>query len=140
MRRILTTVMLASLLGLPRANASANHSHPRSEQGPRCGGKYVNDEGCSFRFKGGQLYVSASARGMGLPTGMATIRLEAVSQITGQRRVLLTCTTTASGACSAGGSFDTFERPRKGQRLFCRVEGVGRGLYECGSIVKKQRS
>jgi len=140
MKKLLTAAILASLLALPLApQASANHPHRKPVKGPHCGGRFTDSEDCSFRFKGGQLYVGGSVRGFGLPTGAATIRLEAVSRITGRRRVLLSCTTPASGGCAAGGSYETLEHIRRGQKLFCTVEGVGRGDYECGTLIKKRR-
>lgn len=138
MRRLLTTMILTSLLALPMAGpALATHSHAKRVQGPACGGRFVNDDRCSFRYRGGQLYLAGSVSGSGLPTGLATIRLEAKSRVTGERRVLLSCTTPASGGCAAAGSYDAIEHVRKGQRLFCFVEGAGRGDYECGTVIKK---
>lgn len=139
MRRVVMATIAAALLALPMAGqASATHDHDKRVRGPHCGSKFSNADQCSFRYQGGQLYLSGSVRGMGLPSGVASIRLETVSRVTGQRSVLLSCTTPASGGCSAGGSYETVEHIRKGQRLFCIVEGVGRGDYECGTIVKKR--
>ena len=138
MRRLLTATVLAGLLALPFTGAAvAGHGHNKRVQGPACGGRFVNAERCSFPYKGGQLYLDGSVRGSGLPSGAATIRLEVKSRLTGERRVLLSCTTPASGGCAAAGSYDTIERVRKGQKLYCLVEGAGRGNYECGTLIKK---
>lgn len=140
MRGAITATILAGLLALPMAGpAAADHDHDKRVQGPHCGGNFSTADRCSFRYKGGQLYLGGSVSGMGLPTGIASIRLEAVSRVTGQRHVLLSCTTPASGGCSAGGNYETVEL-RKGQSLFCIVEGVGRGDYECGTIIKRRAS
>jgi|GEM_PF-5963147 hypothetical protein len=140
MKKLLTAAILASMLALPLGTpARANHPHQKFVKGPHCGGRFTDSDDCSFRFKGGQLYVGGSVRGFGLPSGAATIRLEAVSRITGKRRVLLSCTTPASGGCAAGGSYETLEHVRKGQKLFCIVDGLGRGEYECGTMIKKRR-
>ncbi len=139
MKRFLTTAtLLTAVMSVMLAGQAAAHHGPKLVQGPSCGDKFVNQDDCSFRFQGGQLYLGGSVRGaVDQPEGGATIRLEAVSRITGERRVLLSCVTPGSGACAAGGSYDSIEKPRKGQRLFCIVEGVGRGRYECGTMVKK---
>jgi hypothetical protein len=139
MKKVLTAAILAtSLLALPLGGqANANHPHKKTVKGPHCGGRFSDSDKCSFRYQGGQLYVSGSVRGFGLPTGAATIRLEAVSRITGTRRVLLSCTTPASGGCAAGGSYDALDHVRKGQKLFCIVEGLGRGDYECGTLLRR---
>ncbi|MDQ4148383.1 MAG: hypothetical protein M3164_00050 [Actinomycetota bacterium] len=132
----LSMVMMSFMLA---GQASAHHE-PKWVQGPSCGGRFVNQSDCSFRFQGGQLYVGASVRGaVDQPEGGATVRLEAVSRTTGQRRVLLSCVTPGAGACAAGGSYDFTEKLRRGQRLFCTVEGVGRGRYECGTMLKQER-
>ena len=137
MKRILATVTaLAALMAFPAGPAGATHDHVEPVQGPSCESKWrTPGETCTFRYQGGRLYVGASARGTAAGVaGGATVRLEARSRITGERRVLLSCTTSASGGCGASGNFDTVERPQRGQRLFCVVEGVGRGSYECGTI------
>lgn len=131
-------VILASLLAIPLGgSAIANHPHDKRVQGPNCGGKFVNADECSFRYKGGQLYLGGSIRGQVPSSSTATIRLEARSRTTGARYLLLSCTY-AGGGCGAGGSFQTIERPKKGQQLYCTVEGIGRGIYECGTLIKKR--
>lgn len=138
MRRLLTATVLASLLALPLGGqAIANHPHDKPVQGPNCGGKFTNADECSFRYKGGQLYLGGSIRGRAPHASTATIRLEARSRITGARYLLLSCTY-AGGGCAAGGSYETLEHVEKGQKLFCTVEGIGRGIYECGTLIKKR--
>ncbi len=135
MRRILLAVAIGTMLSsvLPANLAVADHEKG-SKQGSRCGGRFTNSDSCSFRYKGGDFYVGASVVGSGTPEGGAAVRLEAVSSITGHRRVLLSCVTPGSGACAAGGSYDHLEPVKRGQKLFCIVEGAGRGRYECGTI------
>ena len=141
MKRFLTmATLLTTVVSLMLAGQAAAHHGPKWVQGPNCGGKFVNQNDCSFRFQGGQLYLGGSVRGaVDQPEGGATIRLEAVSPTTGERKVLLSCVTPGSGGCAAGGNFDLTEKLRKGQRLFCIVEGIGRGRYECGTMVKQAR-
>ncbi len=121
------------LLLLVAAMAVPATAVARAER-PRCGGEFRDAARCSFRYRGGQLYLGGNVRGDGSPEGAAVIRLEARSHVTGKRHVLLSCATPGSGACGAGGSYETVEHLRKGQRLFCIVEGHGRGAYECGSV------
>ena len=141
MKRFFTTaILLTTVMSLTLAGQASAHHGQKWVQGPNCGGKFVNQSDCSFRFQGGQLYVGGSVRGaVDQPEGGATIRLEAVSPTTGQRKVLLSCVTPGAGGCAAGGSYDIAEKLRKGQRLFCIVEGVGRGRYECGTMVKQAK-
>ena len=132
MRRILLAVAIGTMLtsALPANIAAADHVKPA----PSCGGKFTDSGNCSFKYRGGDFYVGASVIGSGTPEGGAVVRLEAVSSITGHRRVLLSCATPGSGACAAGGSYDHIEPVKRGQKLFCIVEGLGRGNYECGTI------
>jgi hypothetical protein len=134
---VISAMLLLTLLAGTAGQALANHDHPRIVKGANCGGQFKNADACSFRYQGGQLYLGGSVRGSGLPAGFATIRLEANSHVTGERRILLSCTT-ASGGCAAGGSYDSIEHIRKGQKIFCIVEGVGRGNYECGTLLRKR--
>jgi hypothetical protein len=135
MRRIILAAAIGAVLtsALPATTAVADHVR-KPVQAQRCGGKFTNSDNCSFRYKGGDFYVGASVIGSGTPEGGAMVRLEAVSSITGHRRILLSCTTPGSGACAAGGSYDQLEPVKRDQKLFCIVEGVGRGNYECGTI------
>lgn len=137
-RFLLLGVALSALVAGPVAPASADHGHATFKQGPACGGKWKAPESCSFRYAGGQIYVGANARGTVTEAGGATVRLEARSRVTGERRVLLSCTTPANGGCGAGGTYDMVETLRKGQKLFCIVDGVGRGNYECGTTIRKR--
>lgn len=134
-RFIITSVILAvlGLIAVPQVGASGGSKRVR---GPHCGQRFTNADECSFRYQGGQLYVGGSIRGVPPRTGTATIRLEARSRVTGARYLLLSCTY-AGGGCSAGGQYHDVEDLRKGQKLICTVEGVGRGLYECGTIIKR---
>ena len=137
MRRvIISLIAAASLVAVGLNPAVAEGEERRRVRGRHCGDNFRNRDNCSFRYKGGLLYVGGSVRGSGTPSGVATIRLEANSRRTGQRRVLLSCTTPASGSCTAAGTYETSERLRDGQRLFCIVDGSGRGEYECGTMVK----
>lgn len=129
--------VVVGLIVLPNIHASAEHGHRKPVQGPHCGEKFRDSADCSFRYEGGQLYLGGSVRGSGASAGAATIRLEARSRLTGHRNVLLSCTTPASGGCSAGGSYETIEHLRRGQKLFCIVEGHGRGDYECGTLRRR---
>ncbi len=139
MKRILMTVTILIGLGAIVMPGTAAGDERGRVRGPHCGGKFVDSSDCSFRYRGGQLYVGAMVRGSGVPSGGAVIRLEAVSSITGHRRVLLSCVTPASGACAAGGSYDVVEHLERGQRLFCLVDGHGRGTYECGTLLSRHR-
>jgi hypothetical protein len=132
-RRLIGAVIVA-LLALPGAEAVAGGR--KVEQGPRCGSRFVDADRCSFRYRGGQLYLGGYVSGGAAGTGGVVIRLEARIHSTQQRKILLACATAANGACSAGGRLDV-ERLRKGQRLFCVVEGAGRGEYECGTLVRR---
>lgn len=136
MKRIMWLILLVSLLALPTAHANAPGGGDQRVQGPHCGGRFRDSNDCSFRFRGGQLYLGGSVDGAGRPEGAAAFRLEARSHLTGHRYVVLSCATPASGGCSAGGSYETVERLRRGQRLFCIVEGKGRGVYECGTLIR----
>ncbi|MGH2735255.1 MAG: hypothetical protein ACRDKZ_06735 [Actinomycetota bacterium] len=137
MKRIIISTLVAALLGLVVMPAAANHSHKKTQQGPRCGTKFIHADECSFRYEGGQLYLSGTIRGRPNAPSGATVRLETRSQTTGTRYLLLSCTY-ASGGCAAGGRYTDIEDLRKGQKLFCTVEGYGRGIYECGTIIKKR--
>jgi hypothetical protein len=139
-RRFLIATVVGSLIAGPLAlSGAASHGHPRLKQGPSCGGKWSTDASCTFRYQGGQPYLAASATGT--PTqdlGGATVRLEARSHVTGERRVILSCVAPAAGGCSSGGSYDVVDDLRKGQKLFCTVNGVGRGKFECGTLIRKR--
>jgi len=139
MKRVVAGAALAVALLPGAGSASAQDMGTREVQGPHCGGRFVNSDNCSFRYEGGQLYLGGNVRGAGAPEGGAAIRLEARSHITGERYVLLSCVTPASGGCSAGGSYEAIEHLERGQRLFCIVEGAGRGRYECGTIKRSRR-
>lgn len=140
MRRTFMLTMMAVLLALPMAGqAAAGHPHDKRVKGPNCGDKFINADECSFRYEGGQLYLGGSIRGPVPSSSTATIRLEARSRITGTRYLLLSCTY-VGGGCSAGGSYGTFEDLKRGQRLYCTAEGAGRGIYDCGTLIKKHRS
>lgn len=137
MRRIgifLAAASVVALSGVPAAGADASRARVR---GPHCGGKFINAEECSFRYRGGQLYLSGSVRGNGIPSGAATIRLETRNRTTGTRYLLLACATPSSGACAAAGSVDV-EELKRGQKLICTVEGHGRGDFECGTLIKRR--
>ena len=125
--------VLAVVLAAGAAPAATAKDDPRPARKSRCGGGFRNADTCSFRYRGGQLYLGGSVRGAGVPEAAATIRLEAVHHVTGERYVLLSCATPGAGACAAGGSYDVTDGLRRGQRLFCIVEGHGRGRYQCGS-------
>ncbi len=143
MRRTMTKLLLVGaagvmVAGMFAAPAGAGHEHPKFKQGPNCGSKWTENEDCSFTYEGGQLYVGASSTGTVVREAAgANVRLEARSRITGKRRVLLSCTIASTGACSTGGSFDVAEDLRRGQKLFCILDGVGRGNYECGTILRR---
>ena len=135
MKKLAVIATMSLLLGLGAIPpAGASHGHPKYVQGPSCGDRFVDSDSCSFVYRGGQLYLGGSVGGPEDLAAGAAIRLETRSHITGKRYVLLSCVTAASGACSAGGSFETLEHVERGQRLFCSVEGHGRGDYECGTI------
>lgn len=136
MRRLVIGLTLGLLVVATVPAALAEQQGKR--QGPHCGSRFKDTESCSFRYRGGQLYLGGSVHGAGAPTGAAAIRLEARSHVTGERNVLLSCVTPASGGCAAGGSYETVEHLQKGQRLFCIVEGHGRGDYECGTLIHRR--
>lgn len=137
MRRIIISLIATSSLFAVAFNpAVAEGEERRRVRGRYCGDNFRNKDDCSFRYKGGRLYVGGSIAGNGTPSGVTTIRLETNSRRSGQRRVLLSCTTPASGSCTAAGTYETSERLRDGQRLFCIVDGSGRGEYECGTMVR----
>lgn len=133
MRKTLMWGLLVLLLAPVAIPAALAEDGPRRVRGPRCGGTFRDSDACSFRYRGGQLYLGGSVRGAGAPEAATTIRLEARSHVTGKRYVLLSCVTPGAGACAAGGSYETVEHVRKGQRLFCIVEGHGKGEYGCGT-------
>ncbi|MFN2388675.1 MAG: hypothetical protein ABR575_03585 [Actinomycetota bacterium] len=138
MKRHLIGMILSTLMATSMASpAIANHPHDKRVQGPNCGGKFKNAAECSFKYEGGQLYLGGSIRGQAPSSAAATIRLEARSQITGLRYLLLSCTY-AGGGCAAGGSYETLEHVKKGQQLYCTAEGLGLGIYECGTLVRKR--
>ncbi|MDQ3646853.1 MAG: hypothetical protein M3345_07970 [Actinomycetota bacterium] len=134
MKKIL---VLAAFALVTSATPALAYEYRAPVQGPHCEGEFPRSDSCSFRYEGGQLYVGASVRGTSAPEGGAAVRLEARSSITGQRYLLLACATPGAGACAAGGSFPALEHLRKGQRLYCSVEGHGRGNYECGTITRR---
>lgn len=138
MKRTTTTALLVLLIVGSAAVPNAAAHESRYVQGPHCGGDYRDSASCSFRYGGGQLYLGGSVRGTGAPEGAVMIRLEARSRVTGRRYVVLSCATPASGGCSAGGSYETVEHVRRGQRLFCIVVGHGRGEYECGTLERRR--
>ncbi|MGH2788831.1 MAG: hypothetical protein ACRDJV_13165 [Actinomycetota bacterium] len=138
MRRIVTGSILVALLGLlvaPAGIVSAADG-PRTK-GPHCGDKFVHADECSFRYRGGQLYVGGSIKGPPNSPSGATIRLETRHHVTGARYVLISCTY-AGGGCSAGGTYAEIEELARGQKLICTAEGFGRGIYECGSLVRSR--
>ena len=134
MKRTMTAALVALLLAVPALPSAVAGGRPGRAQGPHCGGEFRDSASCSFRYRGGQLYVNGSVEAAGNPEGAALIRLEARSRVTGTRSVLLACATPGSGACGAGGTV-AVEDLREGQRLFCIVEGHGRGRYECGALI-----
>lgn len=122
-------MLLASTVAAGAAPAALANEGRRWVQGPHCGGPFVDSDACSFRYRGGRLYLGGSVAG----EGAAAIRLEAADPVTGARYVVLSCVTPGSGACAAGGSYDVLEHLEKGDRLYCVVEGLGAGDYACGT-------
>lgn len=137
MKKALIAALLALTVAAGVASVALAHEGRRWARGPHCGGAFSDSATCSFRYAGGQLYLGGNVVGAGLPEGAAAISLEGLDPVTGARYVLLSCVTPGSGACAAGGSYDVLEHLRKGDKLFCVVEGLGAGNYECGTMRRR---